>query len=360
MNILDYIAWRGDLKIDKVHPLTPLDHLILARIAYLRFDLVGLQPKETIGAAAARVAELPVKTCYWRTDQQLAQALPSAPRFKDLVITDHVKTISRSAEQQFEAITIHLPNRQLYVAFMGTDDTIVGWKEDFNLSFRAHVPAQEAGMEYVQHIARRYPRHKIILGGHSKGGHIALYVALTSSLRLQHRLAQVNNYDGPGLDSQLMRLHANQRILQKITTYIPQESIIGRFLTHGEPQKIVKSSAKGLYQHDIYSWQVVGTDFIYADDFTPHSEAVKEAVTDWLRRFTPEERGKFIDGVYEIATTTGSQTFSEFRQHIVKKLPQMYKTYRQLPKEDQAAITGLLVDFIKTYRIVTSKTHKNN
>lgn len=353
MNILDYLRWRGDLKIDQTHRLTTLDHLILARIAYLRFDLVNLQPNESLGVAAARVAKLPKSRCYWPDDQELAALLATAPRFCNLTLSHHVKTISRSAEKQFEAITIHLPNRELYIAFMGTDDTLVGWKEDFNLSFQARVPAQEAGLEYVQSVARHFPRRKIHLGGHSKGGHIALYVALTASLPLQLRLATVNNYDGPGLDDSLLRLRRNKIIMRKITTYIPQESIIGRVLNHGELQKIVQSSANGLYQHDIYSWQVSGTDFIYAEDFTARSEAINGAITRWLHDLTPAQRGLFIDSLYEILTSSGDDTVSGFLHDWKKKIPTMVKTYRQFPKEDQATVNRAIATFIKAYRTAT-------
>ena len=353
MTIFDYLRWRGDLKIDHAHPLTPLDHLILARIAYLRFDLINMDPQETLGQDTSRIAKLPRSRCHWPVDKEFAELLTNSPRFQKLIVSNHVKTISRSTEKQFEAITIHLPDHQLYVAFMGTDDTLVGWKEDLNLCFQPHVPAQEAGLDYVQKLAQHYPRRKIHLGGHSKGGHIALYVALAANLPLQLRLASVNNYDGPGLDDSLFQLHRNKRILNKITTYIPQASIIGRFLTHGESLKVVLSNAKGIFQHDIYTWQVSGTDFVYGNNFTDRSEVINETVTNWLRELTPAQRALFIDSLYEILTSSGDDTIQSFRQDWRKKIPNMIKTYRQFPKSDQAIVNKAVATFIRSYLVAT-------
>ena len=52
------------------------------------------------------------------------------------------------------------------ISFRGTDDTIIGWKEDFNLSTGV-VPAQKGPYEYLQKISE-HTDGMLRVGGHSK------------------------------------------------------------------------------------------------------------------------------------------------------------------------------------------------
>ena len=145
----------------------------------------------------------------------------------------------------------------MYISFMGTDMTIYGWKEDFNMAFMENVPCQILGKKYLEDISKKYHNKKIRIGGHSKGGNVAVYSAITSSEKVKKRIVKVYNYDGPGFNKNIIDKYETDDILEKIETYIPQDSIIGRLLNHKEKKTIIQSIEKGILQHDIYSWQVL-------------------------------------------------------------------------------------------------------
>lgn len=353
MNINDYLRWRGDIPLK--NDLNEADRLILARIAYLRFDKIDLSPRETLASACRKMSKLPSAAFYWPDDKDFVENLIKSPRFSHLYLTHHEKNTNRSVEKQFEAITIHLKPRELYIAFMGTDATLAGWKEDFNMSFLPEIPAQIDALEYTKKIAKKYRFAKLRLGGHSKGGTVAIYSALKAPQSLQNRILSVDNYDGPGLNEELIKLDKNPKILKKITTFIPQGSIIGRLFTHSEPVKIVKSTAKGLLQHDIYSWQVLGPTLVREEKLTSNSEIINKTLMTWLKSASLAERKLFIDGVYEILNSTNDDTVLAFIAHWPKKIPTVFKSYRSLPEKDRTVVNMMVGEFFKSAKAAIFK-----
>ena len=171
-NINDYIKWRGDLEL-KCSPFNEVDNIILARFSYLIFNKIDLLPKETIASISEKMVHFTNDQFRYNGDKEMITSLGKSSRFKAMYITDFTENIDSVSEKQFSAITIHISDNELYVSFLGTDNSIVGWKEDFNMAFMQPVPAQIAGKEYLEKVAKKYPNKKIRIGGHSKGGSVA-------------------------------------------------------------------------------------------------------------------------------------------------------------------------------------------
>ena len=155
-NIHDYLLWRGDIKLSEEHPFNEVDSLILARLSYLPFDKVDIKEKETIKELSKRLINLDEKDFLYNGDKELAIFVGKSSRFNNLLVTDFVKIDDKETEKQFGAITVHLPNDELYVSYLGTDKTINGWKEDFNMAFMDNVPCQISGLEYLESISKKY------------------------------------------------------------------------------------------------------------------------------------------------------------------------------------------------------------
>ena len=198
-NIIDYLNWRGDLTFSQV-PLNEIDSLILSRISYFPFDnLFQGEEKITIEKAYKRFKKEKDKTVLQIDDLELFPAVAGCARYKDLVLLDYINKIEPKEEKQFSAITICLPNNLLYVSFRGTDNTLIGWKEDFNMSFSSHVPSQKDSKVYLDDIANKY-EGDIIVGGHSKGGNLAVYAATFCNDETKKRIKVIYNEDGPGFE----------------------------------------------------------------------------------------------------------------------------------------------------------------
>lgn len=358
-NINDYIKWRGDIALDKDYPFNEVDSMILARFSYLIFEQIKMESEETIETISMKMDKFENDDFHYNGDKELISYLGKSSRFKNMKVTDFVKNNERENEKQFGAIVIHINKYELYVSYIGTDNTIYGWKEDFNMAFMSNVPCQIEGKEYLKRIANKYKHKKIRIGGHSKGGNVAIYSAIMADLKIQDRIIKVYNYDGPGFNQEIANEYAKETIIEKIETYFPQESIIGRIMNHEEKCSVAFSKEKGILQHDIYSWQVLGTNLIYSAKLTKSSEIMNTAVTSWLTNTSNEQRKIFIDTIFELFYATDANTFGEISKNLMNNLSIIFKKYGEISKEDKKIMTAMIKSFVKEYFNETFTIEKN-
>ena len=264
-NIFDYLAWRGDITLAQ-SPFNPVDSLILSVLSYLPFDGTvdsaferrGITIAEAQVAFSARdVARAPVRS---DNDVQLLTALAGSARFARMRLTGYTSLFDEARQEQFAALTIRTGDGASYISFRGTDHSLVGWKEDFNMSFMTPVPAQRDAVAYLERAAKSL-WGPLRVGGHSKGGNLAVYASAFCGRRFQKRIVSVYNNDGPGFDESVIATEGFQIIGERLHAYVPQSSIIGMLLEHAEQYAIVHSGQKGIMQHDPYSWSVLGKEF---------------------------------------------------------------------------------------------------
>ena len=358
-NINDYLLWRGDIPLSNKFIFNEIDSMILARFSYLRFDKIKMTSEETIETISNKMRALNNEEFLYNGDKELITNLGNSVRFKEMTVSDYIKIEDKKTEKQFGAITIHISNKELYISFIGTDNTINGWKEDFNMSFMDNVPCQLAGKEYLEKIANKYKNKKIRIGGHSKGGNVAVYSAITANKEIQNMIIKVYNYDGPGFSKEIIKQYGNTYIINKIETYLPQDSIIGRILERKEKTTVVLSIEKGIYQHDIYSWQVFKNDITKLEKNTQTSEDIRKTLTNWLNDTTIEQRKIFIDSVFELFYSTQANTFEDISNNLSTSIPKILKSYNEISKEDKKLITKMLQTFAKIYLDVIKEKENN-
>ena len=339
-NIIDYIKWRGDLSFSQA-PINEIDNIILARFSYLPFKYIELNDMETIESISNKMKDFDIERFLWDDDKEFIQILGQANRYKNLKTLNYVEIFDGAAEKQFAAITIMLPNKISYISFRGTDSSLVGWKEDFNMGFMENVPSQKEAVNYLNNIAKKN-RDKLIIGGHSKGGTLAVYSELFCEDKIKNRIERVINADGPGFDKSVIQTENYKKILNKIETYIPQSSIVGRLLEHEEEYQVVKSIQKGVMQHDIYSWQVEPLELVRIPTLTNNSEIFNGIVRDWVKNTTPEQRKNFINLIYEIITTTDAKSLGDFSKNTAKKIGIILNSYRNVNEEDRKEIERMV------------------
>ena len=315
-NLLDYLAWRGDLPLDAV-PLNDVDALIFARLSYVPFDGIA-EERVPLFEAAQRVldtvsmADAP-RACG-KEDQQLLTQLLKSPRYADIVLDGYENIFDPVRQEQFAALTLHLPDGSASVAFRGTDGTLVGWKEDFNMSFSTFVPAQLDAVRYLTDAASR-TQGSLYLSGHSKGGNLAVYAAAFCDPEIQERIRGVRNFDGPGFTQQVISQTGFVRILPRVRTYLPQSSVVGMLLEHEEAFTIVESRSVGIYQHNVYLWEIKRGGFVELQQLSASSQLMDRALKDWVAAMPAEDRGRVINGLYTALSATQAETVRDVREH---------------------------------------------
>jgi len=339
-NIIDYLKWRGDLSFE-IDSMNEVDNVILSRISYLPFHDIYLEPKESIKSVAKKMEIVPKSNFVWGDDKEFIEQLGKSKRFQDLIVSDFIQKVDLETEIQFGAITIWLPNNEKYISFEGTDMTIVGWKEDFNMSFMTNIPSQIEAVKYLENIANKYIS-KFKLGGHSKGGNLAVYSAIFCKDEIKERIIDILNADGPGFSKEVINDERYKIIAHKIKTYVPQSSIIGRLLEHNEEYVIIESIQKGVMQHDIYSWQVEGTQLNKIPELTNESKMMDNIVKDWLNNTTLEQRKQFGDTLYQIIGTTEAKTIPDFSAQLLKNIKKVIETYKTMNEDDKKQLEEMI------------------
>lgn len=335
-NIMDYLEWRGDLTV-KQTPFNSVDNLILSTLAYIDFEQTGL---DLSGRSNVTIKEAGEKFSLLHADEkmnlgrvipdtvfELFDVLSRSRRFQYMKLSHYMNQIDELAQKQFSAITVELGNGCFCVAYRGTDDTIVGWKEDFNMCFQSPVPSQIQAVEYLHQVALA-KRGRIYLGGHSKGGNLAIYAATMANSFVRRRIRRVCSFDSPGFAKGFLEREAYQTIAARVQRIVPQSSMIGILFEHNTQYDVVASTQIGLFQHDMFSWQVLGDDFVYVDDISTSSTTVEHTMKEFIGAMSVEERQKFVEALFYVFEETGAKTLSQL------KVKDVVAILRRMSKED--------------------------
>lgn len=316
-NVFDYIQWRGDLTFTQ-DPLNSVDALILSTLAYIQYGGRAVSEPATPIPLRAAAEEYFALEDYERrvrakNDLELLRLAAASTRFGFTRLAMYRNLFIPEQETQFAAVTFLLDDGSLFLAFRGTDLSLVGWKEDFNMSFQQTVPAQRLAVQYVREVAAEYLA-PMRIGGHSKGGNLAVFAAARSSPMVQERILEVYNNDGPGFTDYLMGDPGYVAMVPRIKTYVPQSSVIGMLLEHEEPYTVIRSSSVGVMQHDPYSWEVLGRDFIPMQEITPDSKFLDATIKTWFAQMTNQERNELVDVLFSLLGSGGVDNTQELFQ----------------------------------------------
>ena len=350
--VFDYVDWRGDLSFQQ-DPFNEIDSLILSMICFLDFRGIVPAPAEkgyvTLEEAMQHIpptfegerrlgAILPDDILY------MAHAAAAAPRYKDAKLFAFENVIDEEIEMQFCALSFRLSDGSLFAAFRGTDDTIVGWKEDFNMTFMSHVPAQERAAKYLNHVAA-WHKGPIRTGGHSKGGNLAIWAAVHSNAATRARILRAYSNDGPGFTKEMLESEAYQTMRDRCINYVPQSSLVGMLLEHDENYRIIYSDKSGLMQHDPYSWAVWRNRYLYTEGRSAFGEQSDAAIRLWLSSMTAEEKRDLVGDLFAVLESTGAKTLTELSRSK-GVITGVVKTLSEMDKERRKRITRLLARFL--------------
>lgn len=216
-----------------------------------------------------------------------------------MALCHYVNETDAAAEKQFAAITIAVDEDTKYVAFRGTDSTLVGWKEDFNMAYITPVPAQQTAKEYVEKTAGQW-QGKLWLGGHSKGGNLAVYAGIHVDEKVRGQIERIYSHDGPGMNEQIIAYSYYQEMAGRIRKTIPGFSVIGMLLGQQEKSKVIKSDGVGILQHNPFNWLVEKGGFVPLPGLNKTAELLDQKIDNWVSGMTTEEREEFVNKLFSV------------------------------------------------------------
>ena len=346
-NIMDYISWRGDRSLEQSQ-FNEVDNLILACFSYVNLDGIPAVTKQKgIGLKKLTeefmklhtMKELEADKSFIRLAPFMMMEMAKSVRFGKCVVRNYVNDIVTEAEQQFAAMEIVLEDGTSYVSFRGTDDTIIGWKEDFNLSTGV-VPAQKRAIEYLQKISE-HTDGMLRVGGHSKGGNLAIYGSVMCK-SAHEKILEIYSNDGPGFSREFQELPETKEMMPKIIRIIPEYSIIGTLLEHEKEPIIVASSSKGLLQHDGFSWEVQGPALVRRDSLNKTALRFIEILHKWIDGMDMEQKRLLIEDLFATLQASGYENLSEVQSGGLKSLAAMVKRVEKFAPESRGMMQELL------------------
>lgn len=302
-NILDYVRWRGDLSF-RQSPPNEVDALIFSTLSYISFRGKAAEKPEipvSLADAAGEYFSQPDSGEYVRTpnDLELFKAAGASNRFGSCYLTQYRKVLITEPDTQFAGVTFLLDDGSLFVSFRGTDNTLVGWKEDFSMCFRREIPSQLLAKQYLQDVLSGYSG-PVRVSGHSKGGNVAVYAVSQSAPELRSRVVALYNQDGPGFAEDFLQDPGYRQILPIVHTFVPQSSIIGMILYHAEELHVVRSNQVGIMQHDPFSWEVLGTTLVRMDCLTGNAFFLKLTLENWLQGLDMDTRVRMVNMLFDL------------------------------------------------------------
>jgi hypothetical protein len=365
-NIITYT--KKELLSFTEKPFTAVDSLVLAELAYIRFGdavpglgllrrsvrLRDLYRSETL---LSMFPELSTSEDAFPKDKYptgaenryaLLSAAAASPRFRDIRLCYYVEERDDVRAQQFAAVTFLLPDQSVFVAFRGTDTSITGWKEDFNMALLSPIPSQATAAAYLHSVGQRLPfRNRLMTGGHSKGGNLAVYAAMTAVPELQGRIIGVFNHDGPGFKTGVLDQPGYAAIEKRIKKVLPQSSIVGMLLADCEEYSVVESSRFGPMQHDAFSWTVSGDDFVYVEKLTDSAVYMNRTLKAWLEAMPDEQRQILIDALFQIVASSGADSIIDLSEAWGKSARAMLGQYRSLDADTKKKVSQLTRALLK-------------
>ena len=349
-NAMDYIRWRGDLSFDSA-PFNDVDCFICSQLSTP--DYSGIADRESV-----TLAEAAERYFLHHTEDKsnlgvlqsvhvlpMLRSLSESPRYRDIVLEGYENKINEESREQFCAVTVRLPDGTMVISYRGTDDTIVGWNEDFNIAINEPVPAQSDAVDYLVRHGSGFCGD-IVLTGHSKGGNLAVYAAVNAPISLRGKIRSAVSFDGPGFRREFLESDAYRAAEPILRTILPQHSLVGVILGGAGQRVIVSSTVSGPMSHDGFNWQVTRDGFVSEPTLAATSEAYSQALNQLIDGMEQEEMQAFINELFTVLNSTEADTLTELRSLKPAALLELVNRLLR-GKHINSFTTGFLEKFIK-------------
>ncbi|MCX5774974.1 MAG: DUF2974 domain-containing protein [Firmicutes bacterium] len=333
-----------------------VDAVVLSLLSYLHFQ--DFKDRTSLSEMGERAEEAAVNTRVPDLNRELLVVCGASPRYGHIRIDKYADETNLVSVEQFSAVTFFIDWETIYVAFRGTDGTIVGWQEDFELAFMDEIPAQGQAKEYLKRILKEYWWCRVIVGGHSKGGNLAVYAGMSQKKSHASRITRIFNLDGPGFKKELYETDKFKITRPKVEKIVPEYSVIGMLLEDENHYVVVKSSGNWLYQHDLYNWWVdeqTGA-LTYISAINEDAANINRTIFHWLDNIDEKKRSTVIESLFSIMKRTECTTIAcvieNWKSHVIRLILQ----YR---KEDKKSRVLLRKDLVTLAKDIMVANHQN-
>lgn len=343
--IIDYLKEYADVSL-KDEPMNDVDSLVLCQFSYLKFD--GLVPLVTENGRSVSLQQLYEHSDYEKLygderyekeNRALFEAMRKCVRFRNMKLNCYINIIEAQAdfETQFSAVTFLLEDGTMYVAYRGTDETMVGWKEDFNMAFLSPVPGQEFAVRYLNMVTARLPRD-FYVGGHSKGGNLAVYAAMNCYPQARDRIRKIYSMDGPGFRPEVLEKCDFGQIEERTCKILPHSSLVGMLFEKDIRYQVVESRTFGLAQHNPFTWLVKDGHFVTVSDIYESRRFMDDTLNEWILSLDEQSLRTFVDTLFQILAASESDNLIDFTANLKRSMTGILGAMKDLDEDTQKGL----------------------
>lgn len=351
--IIDYLRENGGFTFEE-KPFNEVDNLILSQFAYLKFD--GMVPGLEEDGEAVTMGFLDAHRDrermfaderFLKENTALYQGMLGSVRFSGLRLNYYENVVDTEEETQFSAVTLFLEDGTVYIAYRGTDETIVGWKEDFNLAFSRPAGGQLRSVEYLNRVGGRLTCG-FYAGGHSKGGNFAVYAAMNCRKDIREKILRVYSNDGPGFRPEVRKDGDYEGIRDRVVKIIPHSSLVGLLLEyHAVDYTVVESRTLGLLQHNPFTWLVKEDSFVRVKEVYRGRRFMDETLNEWILSLDDDQIHSFVETLYEVVSASEAATLIEFTADWKKNVTAVVAAAKGLDGETASMMKKIVLSLFE-------------
>lgn len=362
MNIIEYVEKNGIYDFSQA-PFCEVDSLVISQLSYLKFEGIVPGPSENKDGIvlsdivkSEKYDSIYHDERYREINSRFFNALCKSIRFGRLILNNFLDVIDGSLDIQFSAMTVEDDKGFKYVVFRGTDDSLIGWKEDLNMTFKTPVPAQKYSVKYLEKVAS-YLEGDFIVGGHSKGGNLSVYAAMNCSDEVRDRIIRIYSHDGPGFITELLEDSCYDKIKDRIVKFVPKSAVVGLF-GNVEDYIVVDCEKMGVKQHNPYNWIIEGFEFKKTEHIGKISSMQAEAINNWSKEMTKEKWALLSDQVFGVFEKAGVTNLNDFNEDFWGTLSRVRLATETIDDETKEQIKGILGMFMDSATHVAKEEAK--
>lgn len=339
MNLIDYVK---NCKEDfKTKSFNEVDALILSILPYIPFENVvpafkkkSISIKDVVKKLDKNL--LKAKGNFIGNSFKLLEELAKNNRYQNILLYNYMYIVNE--EMQFGALTMKLPDKSTFIAFAGTDSSIIGWEEDFKLAYMYPGKSQKYATIYLNKAIKLLDL-KVRVGGHSKGGNLSITSSMNSKFFIKSRIKEIYNFDGPGFLKEQIESKEYKSIEKKIKMYIPEQSIIGMILYHTPDYIVVKSKHFNILQHDAFNW-LLSTDGFIISKQNKRSKSLEQRLTKKLEKMSVPQKLNLVENIFNLFYKNNIKDTKDIKLNNIFKL---IKSFNELDKETKNDLIELLI-----------------
>lgn len=339
-------------------PFCEADLVVIALLSYCNYEQSSITKNKDLYNSFTNIRDFMdentkkrITNNFFKPNEFLSflEMFNKSSRYDNVELGFFEENKSNRNEIQFFGLTFFIDDK-IFVTFRGTDRSVVGWQEDFDLVLKDVIPSQEEAKNYLFKMVNLLKKPVYVLG-HSKGGNLAYFAYYFNDINVQDMVIKVYNLDGPGFKFDTKKLYKKNK--EKLVKIVPHDDVVGILLNDPSELIICKSSEVNVNAHDLLTWQF---DFFNkyktltrTKELTIYSETLKITINEFIKEIGIDNVKDVKTAIFEIVKINKVKDVIYIYEAALKNIHNGLTEMRRENPEQVKQMEQLIKQFLKLY-----------